>query len=136
MIYGELTYYVGFALLRCVRPPPFWKHKVKDLFPLLSYADGVQMAELAVPKAVCRSAHTASVLTSADEQDELLLLFGGASHLFIFLSTFDVFNLTIGALVGKRLEPLVSLLFPTHVAIVMFGLDWVRLLCLLLCLFC
>lgn len=78
--------------------------KVADVHPLLDYTDGVQVADMAVPKHVCRSAHSASVLMSSDGEDELMLLFGGASHLFIFLNTFDAYNLSLGALVGKGFE--------------------------------
>jgi hypothetical protein len=60
--------------------------QVADVYPML-HGEGVEIQDFVMNRFTCRSGHTASVI-----HNEVLVLYGGASHFFIFLHTLDAFH--------------------------------------------
>ena len=89
--YGGATESIGRLLYA---PTIDWRGKYADVHPIISLGTigrqpKVQISDVCMEKMrlCCRSGHSATLI-----DDDLLILFGGASHLFMFTNTFDLIS--------------------------------------------
>eukprot|EP01041_Mallomonas_annulata_P006312 gene6312-12770_t len=77
-----------------------WRDKMTAIAPLTTQNKAFSIKDLSSKhRLICRAGHTANILN-----EDFLLLFGGASHLFIFLNNCDIFSLSENKTIAVKLE--------------------------------
>ena len=102
--YGGVTETIGRLLYASTID---WRGKYADVHPIVSLGTlgrqpKVQITDVYMDKMrlSCRSGHSATLI-----DDDLLVLFGGASHLFMFTNTFDVISFRQNKVLSVNRQP-------------------------------
>jgi hypothetical protein len=82
-----------------------WRGKNADVYPLLKQKEDetVQITDIFMDKLrlSCRSGHTITII-----DDDILILFGGASHLFLFINTCDILSFKQNKILAINKSPI------------------------------
>lgn len=93
-----------------------WRGKCADVFPITltkAVARKLVIEDVFLDKLrlSCRAGHSATFI------GEVMLLFGGASHLFMFTNTVDIVSFASNKILAVNKQPIVSKHLPTNQAI-------------------